>query len=63
MGDIVNLRQARKRKRRTDSEREAETSRLLHGRTRTEKQKTARLLEIEAKRLAAHRREAPPDDA
>lgn len=41
--DIVNLRQARKAKARTDKERQAEQNRLLHGRTKAEKTLTRTL--------------------
>jgi hypothetical protein len=61
MADIVNLRQARKKKRRDDAEREAAANRLLHGRTAGEKSKTRLGREIEEKRLDAHRRDAPPE--
>lgn len=57
MAEIVNLRQARKRKARVERERSAEANRLKFGRTRDEKQLT-RLEEARARRtLEAHRRE------
>jgi hypothetical protein len=61
MADIVNLRQARKKKRRDDAEREAAANRLLHGRTSGEKSKTRLGRMLEEKRLDAHRRDAPPE--
>jgi Domain of unknown function (DUF4169) len=50
MGDIVNLRMARKRAKRELAERNASASRLLHGRSKTER-------ELEAKRDAKARRD------
>jgi hypothetical protein len=61
MADIVNLRQARKKKRRDDAARDAAANRLLHGRTAGEKSKNRLGKQIEEKRLDAHRRDAPPD--
>ncbi len=61
MADIVNLRQARKKKRRDDAERDAAANRVLHGRTAAEKSKNRLGREIEEKRLDAHRRDAPPE--
>ena len=62
MGDLVNLRQVRKRKARADRDRVAEQNRLIHGRTKGERQQ----LEAEARRAAAfvegHRRAADPGD-
>jgi hypothetical protein len=37
MGDVVNLRQARKAKARRDKETQAATNRALHGRTKAER--------------------------
>lgn len=39
MGDLVNLRQARKHKKRTAKEKQADANRALHGRTRGERRK------------------------
>jgi|TARA_R100001509_G_scaffold162187_1_gene133194 hypothetical protein len=39
MGDLVNLRQARKQKKRTAKEKQADANRALHGRTRGERTK------------------------
>lgn len=49
MADIVNLRQARKARKRADDARLAEANRLKHGRTRAEKQAQA----AEARKLDA----------
>jgi hypothetical protein len=59
VAEIVNLRQARKRKRRDDKARDAAASRLLHGRTAGEKSRTGLERELEEKRLEAHRRDGP----
>lgn len=37
MGDIINLRQARKAKKRTEGQRQADVNRLKHGRTKADK--------------------------
>jgi len=44
-GDIVNLRQFRKQKARTDKEKQAEQNRLTFGRTKAEKNLTSALNE------------------
>lgn len=59
-GEVVNLRQARKRKLRAERQREAEINRFEHGRSREEKALAARLNrkaaeEIEAGRLEGAR--------
>lgn len=62
MGDVVNLRQARKKLKRREREREADENRARHGRTRAEKQAGA----LDRKRAEAlheaHRRERPGDE-
>lgn len=50
MAEIVNLRQARKRKNRDERERVAEANRLAHGRTRAERKQS----EIEKARADKH---------
>ncbi len=62
MGEIVNLRQARKRRRRAEKESTAAESRRSHGAPKAEKAKTKRQSELEAKRLEAHRRDDRDDD-
>lgn len=47
MGDIINLRQARKSRKRAEGESQAEANRLKHGRTKAEK----RLAELARQRL------------
>ena len=61
MVDIVNLRQARKRKRRDAKERTADENRRAHGRSAAEKRQTRLGKSLDDKRLDAHRRE-PSDD-
>jgi len=57
MGEIVNLRMARKRKARADSAQEAEQNRISFGRTKQERELTEAERALEAKKLDAHRRE------
>jgi hypothetical protein len=56
MGDITNLRQARKRKRRSEREREAAANRALHGRRADEIRQQWLIHERDEARLEAHRR-------
>lgn len=59
MGDVVNLRTARKRKARAEREREAESARALHGRSSAEKQMEKLRRGKDAAFLEGHRREIP----
>ena len=65
-GDIVNLRQARKRRKRAEDESRAAQNRITFGRTKSEKQATAALNTLVDRRLEAGRRETTepvkPDD-
>ena len=61
MADLVNLRQARKRKRRDDKEREAAAKRVLHGRTAAEKARSRLEQELGEKSLDEHMRDLPGD--
>lgn len=54
-GEIVNLRQFRKRKARNEAEREAADNRLKFGRKKSEKQITERERALDAARLEGHR--------
>ena len=56
MAEIVNLRQARKRKRRDEKEHEAAANRRLHGQTGSEKTKLRLTRALDEKRLEGHRR-------
>ncbi|MDE1158328.1 MAG: DUF4169 family protein [Neorhizobium sp.] len=58
--EIVNLRQFRKDKARSDKERQAEANRLKHGRTKAEKTLTKALNEKTEKTLDQGRLEKPP---
>jgi hypothetical protein len=55
MAEIVNLRQARKRKRRSEAGKEAAENRVAHGQPAVETAKARRLLQLEERRLEAHR--------
>jgi len=61
MADIVNLRRARKRKRRDEDARAAEENRRAHGRTAAEKTRTRLAQNLDEKRLDAHRRKRSGD--
>lgn len=61
MGDVVNLRLARKRMARAERERAADENRIRHGRTKTERS-TAEAADERLRRLhEAHRREPAAD--
>ena len=62
MGDVVNLRHARKAKARAAAEGEATANRLAFGRTKDERRRLKAERETEAKRLDAHRLEKPAGD-
>ncbi len=61
MGEVVNLRQARKRKKRAEKEVDAAESRVIHGRSAAERIIKQRAEALAAKHLDGHRRE--PDEA
>lgn len=56
-GDIVNLRQARKAKARTDKEVKADENRRLHGRTKTQKQADEKAKSASTAHLDGHKLE------
>ncbi len=58
-GDVVNLRQFRKQKVRSDKERQADQNRIAHGRTKAEKSLTRALNEKAEKTLDQGRIEKP----
>jgi hypothetical protein len=60
-GDVVNLRQFRKQKARSEKERQAEQNRLTFGRTKAEKTLTDTLND-KAKRMLDQGRIERPDD-
>ncbi|CAD0208929.1 DUF4169 family protein [Agrobacterium fabrum] len=61
--DIVNLRQFRKQKARSEKEKQAEQNRLSHGRTKTEKNLTSALNDKAEKALDQGRLERGDDGA
>jgi hypothetical protein len=61
VAEIVNLRQARKRKARDDKARIAEQNRAAFGRTLDERERARRLAEKAGRHLEGHRRE-PGDE-
>ena len=65
MGDLVNLRQARKQKKRSAKEKQADANRALHGRTRSERTKKDAEARKADKQHDGHYRGAvpPPEDS
>ncbi len=59
MGDVVNLRQARKQKARSEKERLAEQNRVLHGRSKADRNRDRLTSDRAEKFIAGHRREKP----
>ena len=55
MGDLVNLRQLKKRAERDEAAKEAETNRALFGRTKAEKKRDETRTERSGKLLDGHR--------
>jgi hypothetical protein len=63
MGEIINLRTARKRRERVARERDAEENRARHGRTAAEKIRERKDAEAAARHIDAHRLEREPGKA
>jgi len=61
MGDVVNLRQARKQKARAEKDRLAGVNRALHGRSKAEKDRDRLTADKAEKFIAGHRREGSCD--
>jgi hypothetical protein len=61
MGDIVNLRRARKVRTRSDADRTAEANRIAFGRTKAEKSQTQAERKLNEQRLEGHRLERARD--
>jgi hypothetical protein len=59
MGEVVNLRRARKDRARREKEAQAQENRVAFGRSKAERELTAAQNKIETNRLDAHRRETP----
>lgn len=57
MAEIVNLRQARKKKARAEKEARAAENRILFGRTKAEKELTKAERDLAARRIDAHKRD------
>jgi hypothetical protein len=55
MADIVNLRQARKRKARAEKEAQAQANRVAFGRTKEERRLGEAQTDLETRRLEGHR--------
>jgi hypothetical protein len=55
MGDIVNLRNARKQQKRRESEQTAAANRLVHGRTKADRTKTGLASDKARRDLDQHR--------
>ena len=62
MGDIVNLRRARKQRERREQEKAAQAKRVAHGRSKSERELASAQARLEAVKLDAHRRERDADD-
>ncbi|AZO37634.1 DUF4169 family protein [Mesorhizobium sp. M2A.F.Ca.ET.037.01.1.1] len=61
MGEVINLRQARKQKARSEKERQASENRALHGRSKAERERDRLTSEKAETFMAGHRREKPDD--
>jgi hypothetical protein len=62
MAEIVNLRRARKQKARAGAETEAAAKRLVHGRSKTERNQTKAEQEAAERKLDGHRRDERGND-
>lgn len=62
MGEVVNLRQFKKTKARSEKEKQAEQNRLSHGRTKAEKSLTSALNDKADKSLDQGKLEKPRKD-
>ncbi|TLG77692.1 DUF4169 family protein [Methylocystis sp. B8] len=62
MGEIVNLRRARKQRDRREQEKTAQTNRVAHGRSKSERELTAAQKRLENARFDGHRREIDAED-
>lgn len=57
MAEIVNLRMARKHKKRADKEKQAEENRVKFGRSKRERQKSKAVSDLEKRKLDGLKRE------
>lgn len=62
MGEIVNLRRARKRRTRAEDAKQAEANRAKHGRPAALRRRDEAVRDLETQRLAGHRLEDKGDD-
>ena len=62
MGDVVNLRRARKSRERREQEKQAQENRAAFGRPKAESALTTALLQKESEKLDRHRRTRLSDD-
>ncbi|QGM97638.1 DUF4169 family protein [Methylocystis parvus] len=63
MGEIVNLRRARKARDRREKEEAAQANRVAYGRTKAERELNEARKRLEAEKLDAHRRDTPEEPA
>jgi hypothetical protein len=63
MGDLVNLRRARKDKARREREKDAQSNRVVFGRTKPERETAKAQQALDASRLDAHKLDRPEDGA
>jgi hypothetical protein len=63
MGDIINLRHARKQRDRAKREAAAEENRVRFGRSKSDKIKQSAEILLARRRLEANKRETPDDSA
>ena len=61
MAEIINLRQARKTKARTEAEATATQNRLTHGRSKAERTASETRSDLDSRRHESHRREQKPE--
>ncbi len=62
MPEIINLRQARKRRERDRKRKSGDANAALHGLKKSEKERARKLSDIEKARLEGHRREKDEDE-
>lgn len=62
MAEIVNLRQARKRKERAEKDAKAAENRVAFGRTKVERELSEAEKKLVARRIEGHRREDEPSE-
>ena len=62
MGEIVNLRRERKRAAREQEAAKAAENRVLHGRSKAEREAEAARQNLDERRLEAHRLDNPPQE-